>query len=80
MQYVDCPAVRTIIFNTKNEIILLYASKDSYYKIPGGGIEADEDLRLAGEREAMERTGCRVEMDTECMAISGEWRNDLYQI
>jgi len=80
LRYVDRNAVRVIVCNPSQEIIILYASKDGYYKLPGGGVEADEDHRISGEREAMEETGCKTVMDAECIATSEEWRNDLHQI
>jgi 8-oxo-dGTP diphosphatase len=80
LRYIDRNAVRLIVCNPRQEIIILYASKDGYYKLPCGGVEADEDHRITGEREAMEETGCKTTMDGECIATSEEWRNDLHQI
>lgn len=39
--------------------------------MPGGGIEEDEDHRLAAEREALEETGCEVKIEGGCLATSG---------
>ena len=80
MRYVDRNAVQVIDPNTDQEKIILYASRGGYYKLPGGGVNADEDHRFAGEREAMEETGCRITMDAECTATSEEWQNDPHQI
>lgn len=80
MKYQDRKAVRVIVVNPDQEIVILYASKDGYYKLPGGGVEADEDHRIAGEREALEEIGCKTAMDADCMATAEEWRNDLHQI
>jgi 8-oxo-dGTP pyrophosphatase MutT (NUDIX family) len=38
-------------------------SKGNYYQLPGGGIEDDEELCVAGVREVMEESGCRVEIE-----------------
>ena len=78
--YKERLAVRLLISNDKNEIIIIHAQRDNYYKLPGGGIEADEDHHLAGKREAMEETGCNVRVDESCLATTEEWRNDLHQI
>jgi 8-oxo-dGTP diphosphatase len=78
--YVNRLAVRIIVKNERDEIIIIFAEKGNYYKLPGGGIKADEDHRFAGEREAMEETGCKVAIDGDCMAMTEEWRNDLHQI
>jgi 8-oxo-dGTP diphosphatase len=80
VKYNDRKAVRVIVVNPDQEMVILYASKDGYYKLPGGGVEADEDHQVAGEREVMEETGCKAAMDAECIATSEEWRNDLHQI
>jgi 8-oxo-dGTP diphosphatase len=66
--------------NEKDEIIIIFVNKGSYYKLPGGGIEAGEDHCVAGEREVKEETGCRVTMEAQCIATVEEWRNDLHQI
>lgn len=80
IQYVERRAVRIINKSDKDEIIIIYAKKGNYYKLPGGGVEKGEDHRLAGEREAMEETGCKVTLDKNCFAVTEEWRNDLHQI
>ena len=80
VQYVDRHAVRIITKSDKDEIVIIYAKKGNYYKLPGGGVEKGEDHRIAGEREAMEETGCKVTLDRDCFAVTEEWRNDLHQI
>jgi 8-oxo-dGTP pyrophosphatase MutT (NUDIX family) len=73
-------AVRVIVMNEKDEIIIIHAKNGNYYKLPGGGIEADEDHGVAGQREAMEETGCKVDLQSNCMAEVEEWRHDLHQM
>lgn len=53
-------AVRAIIFDNKNEIGLLYVSNKDYYKLPGGGVEEGEDLKLALDRECEEELGVKI--------------------
>ncbi|EON69303.1 hypothetical protein W97_08463 [Coniosporium apollinis CBS 100218] len=77
--YTERLAVRIIMKNDMTEIVIILVKNGNYYKLPGGGIEAGEDHRIAGEREAMEETGCKVMMDEACMATTEEWRNDLHQ-
>jgi 8-oxo-dGTP diphosphatase len=77
--YVERKAVRLLISNDQNQIILIHVKKGRYYKLPGGGIEHDEDHALAGEREALEETGCKVAAG-EYLDATEEWRNDLHQI
>jgi 8-oxo-dGTP diphosphatase len=80
IKYVERRAVRIIAKNQKDEIAIIYAKKDNYYKLPGGGIEADEGHAIAAQREALEETGCEVTVGSECIAEVEEWRNDLHQI
>ena len=49
--------------------------------MPGGGVEAGENHRVAAVREAKE-TGCRVFIvgNGDCFARTEEWRNDLHQM
>jgi 8-oxo-dGTP pyrophosphatase MutT (NUDIX family) len=61
-------------------VVIIKAAKGNYYKLPGGGIEADEDHLRAAEREVAEETGCLVTMQANCIAKAEEYRNDLHQI
>ncbi len=79
-QYTERESVRTIIMNVAGEIAILYANKEDYYKLPGGGIEAGENHQEAGTREAMEEIGCRVKMSKRCLTITEEWTLHLHQI
>lgn len=57
-------AVRTIVEDpTTRKIALIFVQKGQYYKLPGGGIEVDEDHTFAAEREALEEIGCKVKVD-----------------
>jgi len=71
-------AVRAIIFNPQDQIALMYSSKFGYYKLPGGGIEAGEDVVKALKRECLEEVGCNIEIISEVGRII-EFR-DEYQL
>jgi ADP-ribose pyrophosphatase YjhB (NUDIX family) len=45
-----------------NEILLIHRLRDGqeYWSIPGGGIEENEDIETALNREVLEETGLRV--------------------
>ena len=77
--YTARQAVRIIVTNQKEEIVIVFAQNGNYYKLPGGCIEGDEDHRVAVEREATRATSCTVTMEGECMASTEEWRDGLHQ-
>lgn len=52
--------VRAVLFDDQNLIPLLYVSKLSYHKLPGGGIEAGETKEQALFREIKEEVGCEI--------------------
>ncbi|MCX6807439.1 MAG: NUDIX domain-containing protein [Patescibacteria group bacterium] len=69
-------AVRAVIFNDKGEIAILNVSKRNYHKLPGGGIEAGEDIETALRREVLEETGSHIQITDEIGAII-EYRNQV---
>ena len=74
--YIDRLAVRVITKNEKDEIVVIFVKKRNYYKLPGGGIEADKDYHLANEKEMKEETGCKINMYGDCIATMKEWKKD----
>lgn len=66
-------AARAIVFDTEGNVAMLYASKENYYKLPGGGIEEGEDKLTALKRECLEEIGCDVEVLGE-LGIIEEYR------
>ena len=74
-------ASRSIVLNDSREIAILYVSKNKYHKLPGGGIEAGEDIKIALNREVMEEAGVEIDILGEIGAII-EYRNkhELLQI
>lgn len=52
----------------------------NYYKLPGGGLEPDDpNNTIACQREALEKTGCEVDVRPELIARTTEYRGTLYQ-
>ncbi len=68
-------AARAVLFE-KDKTALLFVSKHNYHKIPGGGIESDENIKIALSREIVEETGCTAEVKEEVGVIK-EYRDDF---
>jgi len=73
-------AARAIVFDGENKIAILHSSKFNYHKLPGGGVEAGEDILSALDRECLEETGCDIEIESEIGRVI-EYRDEfnLYQ-
>ena len=67
-------AARAVVFDSKGKVGLLYVSKYNYHKLPGGGVEENENIQKALEREMMEEIGCKTEVKEEVGEII-EYRN-----
>ncbi len=69
-------AVRAVVFDEEKNIALLYLSRDSYFKLPGGGVETGEDVEAALRRECMEEIGCEIK-NIEPIGYTEEyWKED----
>lgn len=62
-------AARAIVIDREGKIALLHVSKNNYYKLPGGGLEGDEDVIFALERECKEEIGSEIEVIGEIGSI-----------
>ncbi len=65
---------RGIILNDYNQIAILYKEAKHEYKLIGGGILNGEDPIKAFKREALEESGCEIEIDT-CLGITKELKS-----
>lgn len=81
VDYSDRRAVRVVAFNAAGHIAIIHAKRDSYYKLPGGGIDPGEDRVTAVQREMLEETGAaiRVREEDGCVATTEEYRGTLHQ-
>ena len=53
---------RGIVIREDGKIAIFNKSNKNEYKLPGGGIEDDENPEEAFKREVLEETGCKVEI------------------
>lgn len=67
-------AARAILFNKDNNIALIKVTKRHHHKLPGGGLEDNEDISEALTRELAEETGCTATVTKEVGKIE-ETRN-----
>jgi 8-oxo-dGTP pyrophosphatase MutT (NUDIX family) len=58
-------AARAIVFDEEGLIGILHVTKEKYHKLPGGGIEAGENVEQALRRECREELGCEIEIGDE---------------
>ena len=56
---------RGIVIREDGKIAIFNKSNKNEYKLPGGGIEDDENPEEAFKREVLEETGCKVEIIKE---------------
>ena len=53
---------RGIVIREDGKIAIFNKSNKNEYKLPGGGIEDDENPEEAFKREVLEETGCKIEI------------------
>lgn len=70
-------AARAIVLDGDGHIALLHVARDSYFKLPGGGVEQGEGMRFALHRECQEEIGCAIEVTSEIGMTTEYWKEDL---
>lgn len=69
--YVNPHKVRAVLLDENDYMALMYLPKykhndnNDLYMIPGGGVEANESVEKALEREMLEETGCHINIIEE---------------
>lgn len=69
-------AARGVVFDQNNNVAILPVSNHDYYKLPGRGIEEDEDKVQAFRRECLEEIGSDVELISE-LGFVVEYRSEF---
>ena len=53
-------AVRAVLLDDDGKVALMHIGAYDVYKLPGGGVDEEENLEAGFEREILEETGCKV--------------------
>lgn len=69
-------AARAIVIDRDGLVALLHVARDSYYKLPGGGMEEGEDMMTGLKRECQEEIGCDIEVIKEIGSTVEYWKED----
>ncbi len=67
-------AARGIVIREDGKIAVFNKSNKNEYKLPGGGIEGEEEPKEAFKREVLEETGCEVEIVKQ-IGITEEYKS-----
>lgn len=68
-------AARAVLVDREGRVALMRVERDDYHKLPGGGIEGDEDVYAALRRELQEEAGANVEIG-EALGMTVEYVAD----
>ena len=77
--YIERKSARSVLLNAQNEVALMYVAKGHYYKLPGGGLEENEDFTQALKREILEEVGANIEI-IDSIGMVKEYRDDYKQL
>ncbi|KFY43407.1 hypothetical protein V494_02006 [Pseudogymnoascus sp. VKM F-4513 (FW-928)] len=80
--YKDRSSARVVAFNAAEKIAILFAKRETYYKLPGGGIDPGEEHEAAASREMQEETGgiIKIRSHLGCVGMTEEYRFEQRQI
>ncbi|MDQ5955696.1 MAG: hypothetical protein QG621_700 [Patescibacteria group bacterium] len=70
----DRPTSKVVLFNEVGEIALLGNKVNSFFLLPGGGIEQGESVLDGTKRECREETGCEIEI-LNVLGITEDFRS-----
>lgn len=67
--YKERMTARAVVTDLEGRVYLMNVSKHKYHKLPGGGINATEEIVDALKRELLEEIGCQAEIISEIGSI-----------
>lgn len=74
-------AARAVVIKPDGEIAIMFAARDNYYKLPGGGIEVGEEISDTLKREILEEVGVEITISAPVgMIIEYRNRHNFLQI
>lgn len=68
------PTGKAIVFDNENKVALVGTKVNSFYQLPGGGIDQGESIENGIIRECLEEIGCNVNLENEVGQID-DYRN-----
>ncbi|KAL7924145.1 tyrosine phosphatase family domain-containing protein [Trichoderma austrokoningii] len=77
--YTDRKSTRVVALRSSGEVAVIHVKVGNYYKLPGGGIKADESHPDAALREVKEETGAVIALRGSYFATTEEYRFHLHQ-
>lgn len=69
-------AARAVVLDENDLVGLLHVTEKNYYKLPGGGVEAGENLQTALARECVEELGVQLAVGEE-LGVIVEYRSEF---
>ena len=70
---------RGIVIREDNKIAIFNKTLKNEYKLPGGGVDNNEDIKSAFKREVLEETGCEVKIIKKMGTVEENRTNDNFK-
>jgi ADP-ribose pyrophosphatase YjhB (NUDIX family) len=71
-------AARAVLLN-QGKIALLWVTNENYHKLPGGGVEENENIKDTLHRELGEEAGCEIDIVRQ-LGLTIEYRDQINQL
>lgn len=74
VSFEDRPTGKAVVFDNEDKVALVGTKVNSFYQLPGGGIDQGESIESGIIRECLEEIGCNVNLEHEVGQID-DYRN-----